>query len=433
MEQRKIKKIKKVEPLIQLYIPKIIDLNININQQFIKDIIEKLDKFNKCKIKFIEQYLLFLELHNNLLNNGIVKLEIRSVTYRQNFELNYGQYIREKPFELHHIFGNRNSNKFEEIIAFNPMIHKYYHEILDNINILYQNLIKKMKIIENIEEEINFIKLKYNDKKNINLLGLEIKELMEYIDNNSKNYQNITIIPDELVEKQLEEQTNILWKQFYTLTDDAIINDEINKLNYTIRSINKEIENYIKKDILENIIRNINNKYLCDDSSKSKKKDSIIVIYEKIIKAINENKITKKEIGNIILIESIGCTKQLEQTTNKNRINGINNRIKKLEEIRINLNELLDYRNYLIERLDSFNKLRVNEYYKLVSNIRIEKMNKVSIINNYIDTIIKCRKENQKFLINSIKSSEFYNILKEINDCFDNNIKKDKIKNISFI
>lgn len=438
----------------------------------IQDIIAKLNEFNKHKNKFIEQYAIFLEFHNNLLNNGIKKLLVRSNTYRQNFELNYGINSIGN-FELHHIFGNRNSNSPEEIVALDNKTHKYYHLILDKLNLFYFNLVKRFNIIEDIEQRINFIKIKLIDRENIILLGQEIKNLKKYVEENDKNIpknnQNTVDIPDKIIENQLKRQIDIL-KQFEKLSDREIVEEEIKKSKYILGLIDREIGRNIEKDDLMDIVRKIYDKFhKCETSTK--RKINIVDIYNIIKEDVRNDIITGKDFENMVVTETVGYLKQIEQCEEKikktddkiaefenlklddkskkikksksmvkidkikkpenkmtkssyimikkseeNRIKFMENRQKKLEELKVNLNELFSYKKQLEDRLNYITNKEINES---ASEIKDEKINMIGNISHIIENIVLPRQKNQKILIDYLKSEEFFNSLKEVINCID--------------
>ena len=273
-----------------------LQIYFNNNANLFIHFYESYNKFIEQKNKFIEQYNIFLKFHENLLNNNRPKLVERSVTYKDNFKLNYEIKLKQSD-ELHHLLGNRNSNKPEEIIVIDSPLHKKYHSTLDYFNNFYKNLIKKFQKTENVWAQINFFKFKYNDKKDIKVLGQKVRNLIEFVNNNREKYQTIEKIPDEIISDQLKKQTDDLWEQFFISSNNEIIDREIIKLKSTKKSVNSNIKFCLQKDFFKKIVKDIYKKYISRNVNKLTNND----ILNRVTNAIREHTITKEEIGNITI------------------------------------------------------------------------------------------------------------------------------------
>ncbi len=420
MEQKQTNNTEKqAQKTIQTLVYKSI---FNNNANLFIHFYESYNKFIEQKNKFIEQYNIFLKFHENLLNNNRPKLVERSVTYKDNFKLNYEIKLKQSD-ELHHLLGNRNSNKPEEIIAIDSPLHKKYHSTLDYFNNFYKNLIKKFQKTENVWVQINFFKFKYNDKKDIKVLGQKVRNLIKFVNNNREKYQTIEKIPDEIISGQLKKQTDDLWEQFFISSNNEIINREIIKLKSTKKSVNSNIKLCLQKDFFKKIVKDIYKKYISRNVNKLTNND----ILNRVTNAIREHTITKEEIGNVITVELNLYLDKFNKSNVRNKKKFITNQIKELKKTQTNLFELIDYGDYLSDRLNDLIKFKNTMSFELADNIRMDKINKISAIKGNINTIVENRKESQSFLINYMKSNEFFDNLKEINFYFENILEKKDI------
>lgn len=330
--------------------------------------------------------------------------------------------------------------------------------------------------------------MKLVDRKNIILLGQEIKNLKKYMEKNDKNIlknnQNTIDIPDKIIESQLKKQIDIL-KQFEKLSDVEIVEEEIKRLKYVLGLIDREIERSIEKDDLTDLMRKIYCRFHKYEEN-TKRKINIVDICNIIKEDIKNEIIIGKDFENMIFTETVGYLKQIGQSEEKikeiddkiaefenlkldnkskkdlkldnkpkkikksksmvkidkvkklenkitkssyiiikkseeDRIKFMENRQKKLEEIRVNLNELFSYKKQLGDKLNYITNKEINES---ASEIKDEKINMIGNISHIIENIVLPRQKNQKILIDYLKSKEFFNSLKEVVNCIDTYVEQ---------
>jgi hypothetical protein len=280
----------------------------------------------------------------------------------------------------------------------------------NNVIIMKANIKKDKKIKDSVKNKEDYLKFKYNSKKNY-LSSLKINDKIEYLQTLLKREKKkISGMKDSKSKDIIKNSISFLEKDIGSLEDELFIlkkEDNLLKTKLNLveekRNVNVKEANIIKKDTelkkeetkirmtkkenvnsvkLENIINNKKNVL--------KEKKNIIKSKLKIIK--NNNKINKKN-EKLILEKKLNIQNRIiDIRKRKNKVNKMNKKFDKLkkeekiaEDKLKKIRKMLSKFNYNVEKKSSQSKEMVKKSQKLMDDVK-----------NLNNEIVKNKLENQK-------------------------------------
>ncbi|ALF20018.1 SMC family ATPase [Fusobacterium nucleatum] len=251
-----------------------------------------------------------LSLKNEEINLKEIELDIKNLDMDtqkliENQEFQNSQMLREKKKELEVELRNLNLDEKRENLK----------NLLENLEIEKERILKNQNSIENNLKEINEFskKIKEDINKNIESIKLEIKTFENKLDdlkNPYNEYLKNNVLAEDLDNLLLKVDKNI--KELYSLRTDKnllkekvsdleekiknikidelkekydIIKEELNEINKKLGSSQEKIENY--KKILEKI------------SSQEEKQKKLLIEFKKLENKFNKASLIRNEVGQM--------------------------------------------------------------------------------------------------------------------------------------
>ncbi len=251
-----------------------------------------------------------LSLKNEEVNLKEIELDIKNLDMDiqkliENQEFQNSQMLREKKTELEVELRNLNLDEKRENLK----------NILENLEIEKEKILKNQNSIENNLKEIDEFskKIKEDTNKNIESIKLEIKTFENKLDdlkNPYNEYLKNNVLAEDLenlllkVNKNIKElfslrvEKNLLKEKVFNLEDKIknvkidelkekydTIKEELNEINKKLGSSQEKIENY--KKILEKI------------SSQEEKQKKLLVEFKKLENKFNKASLIRNEVGQM--------------------------------------------------------------------------------------------------------------------------------------
>ena len=322
--------------------------NINMTQELFDKLSETLNKVQKYKIKYTDDFKFTEEIIN--FYYVLFMYILKNPIYIYNIDLllesrkNFLKLIKNESKEPIIINLTNCKEKFEYIFKF--MIDtKYYNDIFNNKFIFSNTLKKEEKSINNDSLNKNLSTLG-NSNFLFNKKSSEmVNQIQKYKENNTSmnaNNENCEIIQFEKIinkkDKKSKDKTRYESQKSNIQEDNNNIQNTYNKKYYS-KFIKKMKDNCLMIGDDNGILYTYNQNFEIKNEINAKYYTKFKLIKKKLIEERKENKIEIREIGEMAEKTKIGLILTIKEMREKE--------IKKLVDCQISRKEILNY-NYII-------------------------------------------------------------------------------------
>ena len=339
--------------------------------------VDKLKNQNNFKFNDIND---MNNLNNELIDNLKIEMEnyiiqIKelkfSIDSKNNEIIKKDKIIKNLNNELYNILIKKNKNKqlLKQNVVYFSFINNDITEMNNNINIIKE----KEEIILLLKNEINSLKNKINGDLNNNSIIEEYNYNNNYINNNIYKINEYK----EKIKKLNEENSNLENNYNLLLDENKSLNKEIEILS------NRNLKNELIMEEQENKIKELNQKIEEDIYSKNKKNIELKESKEKVELLLNKN----QELNN--KIEDLKNNNELnliDKENNNDIINDYKSKIKSLLEQNSNYkdeNEGLKIENSIVQKEFENTKNENNKLNEIIKKYNIGKYNEEFTSENY--------------------------------------------------